>query len=451
MAPVLQSHTGRGISPGPGPKSIEHKHRRRFIGPIPETVLTPEVPLNRQTQKKRRWFSPGSRASDTSREDEDQCILRDIIKAHAYQFFKGHGGRDEDWEEEEMGVREEMLQRWRQSEWGKPRNVKESGTKNRWVGASFDIGTFLGVNVLDKVQLTTSPTSSPPGSPSSSARATLPSTLGEQSLADETFVTAPSKLSPRSTARRNDVVSGALSNLQNPSSYFTLATPLEEQPGVTLEEPLQGSSRVMDRLQAPDLVSAVQSNGTADHSVAPSQRKGKRKQVHYDDDTHIDEPTSPSNVLARTGQDVAETSAGAVEAACVSTTPEGGGVLMRGLLQTNDVGIVSNATLDRMLVRVSHTEANSVGAAFDENQNRITQHLEYEDWSEFLVVWRKERLELYEDYASRHHDFMIISCPLTKTLSTRAFPARSGSRSINTLRSLSLWTVLERNSLSTRF
>lgn len=59
-----------------------------------------------------------------------------------------------------------------------------------------------------------------------------------------------------------------------------------------------------------------------------------------------------------------------------------------------------NAPPDRMLVRVSHTDADSVGTAFDENQNRITQHLEYEDWSEFMVVWRKGRLELYEDYAS---------------------------------------------------
>ena len=53
-----------------------------------------------------------------------------------------------------------------------------------------------------------------------------------------------------------------------------------------------------------------------------------------------------------------------------------------------------------MLVRVSHTDADSVGTAFDENQNRITQHLDYEDWAEFMVVWRRGRLELYEDHAS---------------------------------------------------
>jgi hypothetical protein len=340
MAPALQSHEDRGISPGYGPKGTEHKHRRRFIGPMPESALASELPVNRQTQKKRGWFSSGSGVSATSKDDEDKC-LHAIIKAHAYEFFKGHGGRDEDWEEEQKSVREEMLKRWKQSEWGKLRSAKESGTKSRWVGASFDIGTFLGVNVLDKLQLTISPTSSPPGSPKISTHAI---NTGEQPSARETFVTAPTKLPPRSPTRKNGMISGTLSDLQNPSSYFSPAThtPLEEQPGVALEESLQGPSQVMDRLEAPDLVSAVQSNGTADHSVTPSQRKGKGKQVRYEDHAYADEPASPSNVLARSGQEVAETSAGAVEAARVDTTLEVGGVLMRGLLRIRDIGHISN-------------------------------------------------------------------------------------------------------------
>ena len=295
---------------------------------MPESALASELPANRQAKKKRRWFSSSSRSSTSSQDDEDQC-LRDVIKAHAYQFFKGHGGRDEDWEEEEVSVREEMLKRWRQSEWGKLRSAKESGAKNRWVGASFDIGTFLGVNVLDKPHLTTSPKSSPPGSPKLSTREMI---IGiGKSPAVETFVTAPNKLSPTSSARKNDLVSGALSGIQNPSSYFTVATPLEEQHESILEESLQGSSQVMDRLQAPDLASAVQSNGTTDHPFTPSKRKGKKKQVRYEDNTRVDEPTSPSNVLARSGQQVAETSAGAAEAARIDTPSEEGGILMRGL------------------------------------------------------------------------------------------------------------------------
>jgi hypothetical protein len=53
-----------------------------------------------------------------------------------------------------------------------------------------------------------------------------------------------------------------------------------------------------------------------------------------------------------------------------------------------------------MLVRVSYTKAESLPRHFDEVQNRTTPHLRYEDWAEFLVVWRGERLEIYQDYVS---------------------------------------------------
>lgn len=330
MALASQPHGNRGVLPESGRKSEEHKHRRRFIGPMPESVLTSEASTNRQAQKKRgRVVASSSRASVVSQEDEDQC-LHNIIKAHAYEFFKGHGGDDADWgEEEETNVREQMLQRWRQSEWGKLRSTKESGTKNRWVGTSFDIGTFLGVNILDKAPLTTSPTSSRPASPTRSARVTSTET-GKQPPALETLITTPSHHSPRSPTRRNGLVSGTPSDSRNPPSNFTFATPSDEHSGTSAREPLQGSSRVMDRLQAPDLASVSPSNGTTDHSVTFSQRKGKKKQVRYEDNRHEDEPTSPADVLARSGQEVAETSAGAVEAACAGTTSEEGGDLMRG-------------------------------------------------------------------------------------------------------------------------
>jgi hypothetical protein len=340
MTSASQSYEGRGALLGSGINGKEHRHRRRFIGPMPESVLTSEVAANRQAQKKRRWFASSSRLSVASQEDEDEG-LRDVIKAHAYEFFKGHGGKDEDWgEEEEMSVREEMLQCLKQSEWGKLHRAKESGTKSHWVGTSFDIGTFLGVNVLDKGPLTTSPPSSPPASPTKSARATSTRT-GNQPSAAETFITAPSQPPPHAPTRRNDLVSGALSDLQNPSSYFALATPSEEQPETGVGESLQGSSRVMDRLQAPDLVSTSQSNGTTDHSVPPSKNKGKKKQVRYAEDRHDDEPASPSNVLARSGPEVAETSAGAIEAALADVTSEEGGVIMRGRRFHESDGVLS--------------------------------------------------------------------------------------------------------------
>jgi hypothetical protein len=53
-----------------------------------------------------------------------------------------------------------------------------------------------------------------------------------------------------------------------------------------------------------------------------------------------------------------------------------------------------------MLVRVSYTESESLPRNFDEVQNRMTANIKYEDWAEFLVVWRGKRLEIYEDYVS---------------------------------------------------
>lgn len=50
-----------------------------------------------------------------------------------------------------------------------------------------------------------------------------------------------------------------------------------------------------------------------------------------------------------------------------------------------------------MLVRVDYTKSEGI-TRFDDNINRSARDLEYEDWGEFLVVWRRDGIELYEDY-----------------------------------------------------
>ena len=54
-----------------------------------------------------------------------------------------------------------------------------------------------------------------------------------------------------------------------------------------------------------------------------------------------------------------------------------------------------------MLVRVSYTRDEHLGARFDESQSRTAQNMEIQDWVVFLVVWRGDRIEFYEDYVSR--------------------------------------------------
>lgn len=51
-----------------------------------------------------------------------------------------------------------------------------------------------------------------------------------------------------------------------------------------------------------------------------------------------------------------------------------------------------------MMVRVSYTEIENNYPIFDEAQNRTARDLSFQDFAEFLVVWRLSRLELYDDY-----------------------------------------------------
>jgi len=52
---------------------------------------------------------------------------------------------------------------------------------------------------------------------------------------------------------------------------------------------------------------------------------------------------------------------------------------------------------DRMLVRVSYTKSEDI-KQFDDAINRTTRNLRFEDWAEFLVAWRKDSIEIYQDH-----------------------------------------------------
>ena len=60
-----------------------------------------------------------------------------------------------------------------------------------------------------------------------------------------------------------------------------------------------------------------------------------------------------------------------------------------------------------MLVRVSYTE-DVVPANFDEAKNRVTRHIEDDDWAEYIVAWRKDRLEIYRDHVGKHRIDTLI-------------------------------------------
>ena len=51
-----------------------------------------------------------------------------------------------------------------------------------------------------------------------------------------------------------------------------------------------------------------------------------------------------------------------------------------------------------MLVQISCTASESLPLHFDDRRARVTPHVQYYDLSEYIVVWRKNRLELYRNY-----------------------------------------------------
>jgi hypothetical protein len=53
-----------------------------------------------------------------------------------------------------------------------------------------------------------------------------------------------------------------------------------------------------------------------------------------------------------------------------------------------------------MLVRRSHVKSGHVGTYFDAEEAMKLRDLHSYEWKEFLVIWRKDQLELYEDYVS---------------------------------------------------
>ncbi|KAF7365311.1 hypothetical protein MVEN_00403100 [Mycena venus] len=115
---------------------------------MPEKVVPlPEATPSKGKKKRRHLLGSGDR-------DDEDAHISQIIKEHAFAFFIQQGGNEEDWEEtREQSVREEMLRRWRDTEWGailgRQRQSKEPKAK-RWIGGSFEIGDILGVNILQE-------------------------------------------------------------------------------------------------------------------------------------------------------------------------------------------------------------------------------------------------------------------------------------------------------------
>ncbi|GJE98302.1 hypothetical protein PsYK624_145290 [Phanerochaete sordida] len=384
-----------------------HKYRRRFIGPMPERVVSQlDSTVHDSPHGWRGLFSRRQGAKD------EDAGVRDAIRDYAKQFFLGQGGREEDWgENEERHIREEMYRRWQQTEWAKARvRRREARATRPWIGTSFDVGVFLGVNVFDATRTIQTPTGTQSAMGSARGRGAL-STAG---TGHETFVTAPSEVGadinsldahsqrmafsrtflpvPNGNPHRPDSTNSATPLLENPP-------PLEDAEHRPSQPARATTSRSM-----PGLSTAAVSQTTQGYLDVPRRAKGK-KAVHYPDvPTPYEEPASPGEVLARTTSQVEDTSAGAAQHA------------QEALVEPMHEDVVMR---DRMYVQIFFT-TDTLTAGFDEAKARVTPHVQYYEVSEYIVAWRKGRIELYRNYSFPGREWVVghkqlaFVIPLTK-------------------------------------
>jgi len=288
------SNNGEGTSttnqvrPEPSNEPIRNDvaHRRIFIGPMPEKVIA-----HTEAQGKRTKLTIGSvvsfslaadNAHNTDRREEVSRVLKD----NAFRYFLHEGGKPENWgTEEEEGTVNELLKRWKESEWGQlwtrrhHRKKEEHQVHDHWFGTSFEVGTLLGVNVLQ----------------------------GNEHLKTKAAVSRPLRSIPTDVAVSESIPPTGQETFVTVPSNFSLAIPRINSPVQQTGESLAVSPENREYASSPTPASSSTGLITrGDLDGRPKlDSKGKAKVVRYEDlssnfSTTTPGPASPQDVLERT-------------------------------------------------------------------------------------------------------------------------------------------------------
>ncbi|KAF8650148.1 hypothetical protein AX16_005383 [Volvariella volvacea WC 439] len=337
-----------------------HVAHRVFIGPMPEKV----VHLKEAAAKQCRHgiFS----AATTAEEDERECV-RHMLKDHARAFFLSRGGREENWDEnEEQNALEEMSQCWHDSDWGTAwRQRRKHVHKRRWVGGSFEVGNMVGVNVLDKS-----------------------ATLEERVI---------NQLNSKPVLLEGLVGNGNGGNSQHleTSTLARVGASIQQahtRAKATSSQDVHSTTR---NVLAPESTSFIpptsHSSPAVLETVTPrSKAQGReRRQVHY-----LDGPTQ-TNLELDSSPEIAQGSPDSSPTPSTLWSSNVSPVIAPQPPPTNHGELVLR---DRMLIRACYSESPQVVKYFDEATHRTTRGLTFLGWGEYLVAWRGDRIEIYDDY-----------------------------------------------------
>ena len=152
------------VEPAPSLRRLEYDHHqhRFFLGPMPVSVATKDHTSNAYTESigasgmgKRLGFA-GIRDKLLGHSPEHRRSLSSedaVSRERAFQFFLREGGRPEEFESQESGVKEEILRRVQRTRWFQGDSKGISGLNNapsgNWVGDTFEIGKdLLGLSTL---------------------------------------------------------------------------------------------------------------------------------------------------------------------------------------------------------------------------------------------------------------------------------------------------------------
>ena len=306
---------------------------------MPEKVLLQKVAEpNHQRKLSRVWHA---RPLANAKQEDD--ILQDVVRDHALDYFLGHGGKIEDWnEDEDRRIREIMLKRWQDSDWGQARKTVQwdTGVAKKWIGTSFDVGVFLGVNLLDE---TASRSFRNPGAGSAASSRIRPAKT-PAATASETFVTARSEFT-NASGQAEQGIPPPSSKMGQGTSDTTYTRQTEET--ANRDDHSADSTTALLKSQIPSVangtaippLSETRPTSSILRTPAPAQAdsvsktlkpKGKAVRVHYADVPVDETPAPPREVLARTGSEYPNTSAAAAQRATVENQTPWGDVIMRG-------------------------------------------------------------------------------------------------------------------------
>jgi hypothetical protein len=297
----------------------KHVHQRWFIGPIRDSAVQA---IAASSKRQSGW-----RRTDNHENIENDDPILQAIKDRALDFFLRSGGNEAEWgEETQEQVVEEMRSRWKDTEWGriirgKRRRQKHIG-KELWVGSSFEVGTFLGMNILEESNTEARSLKSKPSGGSVVSHPVQPPLL-----AHDTFVTPPEEPSESSPGNMAPANFDSVLTLQTSTNLSTTA--LLRPP---FGEPLPTSART-EPIPKTNLATGVSIAAKSESTVRDLRNdKGKAKQVRIAESVAEDSPAPPQEVLKRSGSAVEATSAGASIIATQALSDRKSDIVMQGNL-----------------------------------------------------------------------------------------------------------------------